>query len=124
VTSINPGQFVIGSFFASDNTCPHCRRTRAVPLVKGSARMTEACAPQKNFVRCLATFGWLAVSAADHLGRSDHPRKTGIDRQVSAASAASKKGAGETEACFAIPGAQLGVLEEKMSVSNVLLPIV
>jgi threonine dehydrogenase-like Zn-dependent dehydrogenase len=25
VTSVRPGQFVIGSFFASDNTCPHCR---------------------------------------------------------------------------------------------------
>ena len=25
VTTIKPGQFVIGSFFASDNTCPHCR---------------------------------------------------------------------------------------------------
>src|SRR5574339_172721 len=25
VTSIKNGQFVIGSFFASDNTCPHCR---------------------------------------------------------------------------------------------------
>src|SRR5258707_6296244 len=25
VTLITPGQFVIGSFFASDNTCPHCR---------------------------------------------------------------------------------------------------
>src|SRR5512143_1293976 len=25
VTSIEPGQFVIGSFFASDNTCPHCQ---------------------------------------------------------------------------------------------------
>ena len=24
VTTIRPGQFVIGSFFASDNTCPHC----------------------------------------------------------------------------------------------------
>src|SRR5436190_22316399 len=24
VASIKPGQFVIGSFFASDNTCPHC----------------------------------------------------------------------------------------------------
>src|SRR3954471_8527260 len=23
-TSLKPGQFVIGSFFASDNTCPHC----------------------------------------------------------------------------------------------------
>jgi len=25
VTSIKPGQFVIGSFAASDNSCPHCR---------------------------------------------------------------------------------------------------
>ncbi len=25
VTSIQPGQFVIGSFFASDNTCPNCK---------------------------------------------------------------------------------------------------
>src|SRR3954470_20825658 len=25
VAEIRPGQFVIGSFFASDNTCPHCR---------------------------------------------------------------------------------------------------
>src|SRR5512142_3359296 len=25
VTSVKPGQFVIGSFFASDNSCPHCK---------------------------------------------------------------------------------------------------
>ena len=25
VTSVKPGHFVLGSFFASDNTCPHCR---------------------------------------------------------------------------------------------------
>src|SRR4051812_12412572 len=25
VTTIKPGQFVVGSFFASDNTCSHCR---------------------------------------------------------------------------------------------------
>src|SRR4051812_7733127 len=25
VKAIEPGQFVIGSFFASDNTCPHCK---------------------------------------------------------------------------------------------------
>src|SRR5207248_6038474 len=25
VTSVRPGQFVIGSFFASDNTCPNCQ---------------------------------------------------------------------------------------------------
>jgi threonine dehydrogenase-like Zn-dependent dehydrogenase len=27
VTSIKPGQFVVGSFFASDNTCPHAVMT-------------------------------------------------------------------------------------------------
>src|SRR5438128_884302 len=25
VTKIKPGQFVVGSFFASDNTCPNCQ---------------------------------------------------------------------------------------------------
>src|SRR5881398_2929704 len=25
VTSVRTGEFVIGSFFASDNTCPHCK---------------------------------------------------------------------------------------------------
>src|ERR1700704_3988870 len=25
VRSINPGQFVVGSFATSDNTCPHCK---------------------------------------------------------------------------------------------------
>jgi threonine dehydrogenase-like Zn-dependent dehydrogenase len=25
VTSVKPGQFVVGSFCISDNTCPHCR---------------------------------------------------------------------------------------------------
>src|SRR5215471_535624 len=25
VTKVKPGQFVIGSFFASDNTCPNCQ---------------------------------------------------------------------------------------------------
>jgi threonine dehydrogenase-like Zn-dependent dehydrogenase len=25
VTSVKPGQFVVGSFCLSDNTCPHCR---------------------------------------------------------------------------------------------------
>jgi threonine dehydrogenase-like Zn-dependent dehydrogenase len=25
VKAVKPGQFVVGSFFASDNTCPHCR---------------------------------------------------------------------------------------------------
>jgi len=31
VTSIKPGQFVIGSFFASDNSCPNCRLSVLLP---------------------------------------------------------------------------------------------
>jgi threonine dehydrogenase-like Zn-dependent dehydrogenase len=43
VRSVKPGQFVIGSFFASDNTCPHCRRgyqtscERSQPVVGAQA---------------------------------------------------------------------------------------
>lgn len=43
VTSVKPGQFVIGSFFASDNTCPHCQHAyqtscqRAVAVVGAQA---------------------------------------------------------------------------------------
>jgi threonine dehydrogenase-like Zn-dependent dehydrogenase len=43
VASLQPGQFVIGSFFASDNTCPNCRHgyqtscLRAEPVVGAQA---------------------------------------------------------------------------------------
>lgn len=43
VRSVKPGQFVIGSFFASDNTCPHCRQgyqtscERSQPVVGAQA---------------------------------------------------------------------------------------
>lgn len=32
VKSVKPGQFVIGSFFASDNTCPNCNYGLILPL--------------------------------------------------------------------------------------------
>src|SRR6266567_1092882 len=37
VKTIKPGQFVIGSFFASDNTCPHCCACHS-PTVRWSRR--------------------------------------------------------------------------------------
>jgi threonine dehydrogenase-like Zn-dependent dehydrogenase len=43
VTSLKPGQFVIGSFFASDNSCPHCHHgyqtscQHATPVVGAQA---------------------------------------------------------------------------------------
>src|SRR5437016_8879152 len=52
VRSIKPGQFVIGSFFASDNTCPHCQ-----------AGYPSSC-QQKEFVGG-AQAGMLRVPLAD-----------------------------------------------------------
>jgi len=41
VRAIRPGQFVIGSFFASDNTCPH----RGGPLGEGDILGSEIVCP-------------------------------------------------------------------------------
>jgi threonine dehydrogenase-like Zn-dependent dehydrogenase len=84
VTKVKPGQFVIGSFFASDNTCPICRagyqsscvqrelvggaqsgRLRA-PLADGTLVATPALPPE-DLVPSLLTLsdvmgtGWFAV---------------------------------------------------------------
>src|SRR5213594_619791 len=88
VTSIKPGQFVIGSFFASDNTCPNCRagypsscqhkvfigdaqagRLR-VPLADGTLVATPE-VPSDDLVPSLLTLsdvmgtGWFAAHAAN-----------------------------------------------------------
>lgn len=87
VTSVRPGQFVIGSFAASDNACPHCRngypsscerrqwisaaqapRLR-VPLADGTLVATPAL-PPKEMVPSLLTLSdvmgtaWFAAEAA------------------------------------------------------------
>jgi threonine dehydrogenase-like Zn-dependent dehydrogenase len=88
VTSIKPGQFVIGSFFASDNTCPNCRagfqsscqhrefvggaqseRLR-VPLADGTLVATPEL-PDEDLIPSLLTLsdvmgtGWFAAVAAN-----------------------------------------------------------
>jgi threonine dehydrogenase-like Zn-dependent dehydrogenase len=88
VTSIKPGQFVIGSFFASDNSCPHCRagyqsscqhkefvggaqagRLR-VPLADGTLVATPE-VPSDGLIPSLLTLsdvmgtGWFAAEAAN-----------------------------------------------------------
>jgi threonine dehydrogenase-like Zn-dependent dehydrogenase len=88
VTSVKPGQFVIGSFFASDNTCPHCRagyqtscqhrelvvgaqapRLR-VPLADGTLVATPDM-PSDDLIPGLLSLsdvmgtGWFAADAAD-----------------------------------------------------------
>jgi threonine dehydrogenase-like Zn-dependent dehydrogenase len=88
VTSVKPGQFVIGSFFASDNTCTNCRAgyqsscihrefvTKAqasllrVPLADGTLVATPGMPPAEMIPDLLALSdvmgtGWFAAVAAD-----------------------------------------------------------
>ena len=88
VTSVKPGQFVIGSFFASDNTCPNCRAgyqsscehrelvgtaqasLLRVPMADGTLVATPA-VPTAELVPSLLTLsdvmgtGWFAADAAN-----------------------------------------------------------
>ena len=88
VKSIKPGQFVIGSFFASDNTCPHCHAgyhtscqhkepvggTQApllrVPLPDGTL-VTTPDVPSADLIPSLLALsdvmgtGWFAAEAAN-----------------------------------------------------------
>ncbi len=88
VTSVKPGQFVIGSFFASDNTCPHCQAgyqtscqqrevvssaqapILRVPLADGTLVATPE-APSENLIPSLLALsdvmgtGWFAAEAAN-----------------------------------------------------------
>ena len=88
VTSVKPGQFVVGSFFASDNTCPHCKAgyqtsckhrepvTGAqapqlrVPLADGTLVATRDVPPDELVPSFLAASdvlgtGWFAAEAAN-----------------------------------------------------------
>jgi threonine dehydrogenase-like Zn-dependent dehydrogenase len=88
VRSVKPGQFVIGSFFASDNTCPHCKAgyqtscqhrelvggaqapLLRVPLADGTLVATREL-PAKELVPSLLAAsdvlgtGWFAADAAE-----------------------------------------------------------
>jgi len=89
VQSITPGQFVVGSFATSDNTCPHCRygyqsacahrefmlRAQApflrVPQADGTLVATPGGAPSADLVPSLLACsdvlgtGWFAADAAN-----------------------------------------------------------
>ncbi len=88
VTAIKPGQFVIGSFFASDNTCPNCQAgyqsscqhrehvggaqadLLRVPLADGTLVPTPH-VPSEDLLPSLLTLsdvmgtGWFAAAAAN-----------------------------------------------------------
>lgn len=88
VKSIKPGQFVIGSFFSSDNTCPHCHHgyhtscqnreyvvgaqapLLRVPLAEGTLVATREF-PNADLIPSLLAAsdvlgtGWFAADAAD-----------------------------------------------------------
>src|SRR6059036_1109139 len=88
VTSITPGQFVIGSFAASDNTCPHCLAgyqtscahrewvvgaqapILRVPMADGTLVATQELPSPNQVPSCLAVSdvlgtGWFAADAAN-----------------------------------------------------------
>jgi threonine dehydrogenase-like Zn-dependent dehydrogenase len=88
VTTIKPGQFVVGSFFASDNTCPHCRAgyqtscqhreavvgaqapMLRVPLADGTLVASREAPPDELIPSLLAASdvlgtGWFAADAAN-----------------------------------------------------------
>jgi threonine dehydrogenase-like Zn-dependent dehydrogenase len=88
VKSVRPGQFVIGSFATSDNTCPHCRYgyqsscvhrefisgaqapVLRVPLADGTVVATPELPPTDMIPSLLALSdvcgtGWFAAVAAD-----------------------------------------------------------
>jgi threonine dehydrogenase-like Zn-dependent dehydrogenase len=87
VTTVRPGQFVVGSFCISDNTCPHCRfgfqsscqqrefmigaqaPLARVPLADGTLVATPETPPDDLIPSLLATSdvlgtGWYAADAA------------------------------------------------------------
>ncbi|MFT3694012.1 MAG: zinc-dependent alcohol dehydrogenase family protein [Kofleriaceae bacterium] len=88
VKTVRPGQFVIGSFFASDNTCPHCKAgyqtscqhrevvigaqapLLRVPLADGTLVAT-AHVPSKDLIPSMLAAsdvlgtGWFAADAAE-----------------------------------------------------------
>ena len=88
VTKVKPGQFVIGSFFASDNTCPNCQAgyqsgcqhaesigtaqapLLRVPLADGTLVATPN-VPSNDLIPSLLTLsdvmgtGWFAADAAN-----------------------------------------------------------
>jgi threonine dehydrogenase-like Zn-dependent dehydrogenase len=88
VATLKPGQFVVGSFFASDNTCPHCHfgyQTSCVhrefvggaqapllrvPLADGTLVATPDIPPDELIPSLLTTSdvlgtGWFAADAAN-----------------------------------------------------------
>jgi threonine dehydrogenase-like Zn-dependent dehydrogenase len=88
VRGIKPGQFVVGSFFASDNTCPHCKAgyqtscahrqlvcgaqapLLRVPLADGTLVATREVPPDDLIPSLLAASdvlgtGWFAADAAN-----------------------------------------------------------
>jgi threonine dehydrogenase-like Zn-dependent dehydrogenase len=87
VTTVKPGQFVVGSFCLSDNTCPHCRHgfqssceqrefmtgaqapLARVPLADGTLVATPEMPPDELIPSLLAASdvlgtGWYAADAA------------------------------------------------------------
>src|SRR6266508_3741834 len=65
VTSIKPGQFVIGSFFASDNTCPNCQAGYQSSCQHAELVVTAQAPLLRVPLADVMGTGWFAADAAN-----------------------------------------------------------
>jgi threonine dehydrogenase-like Zn-dependent dehydrogenase len=64
VTTVKPGDFVIGSFFASDNTCPNCRNG-----------YQTSCLNREYFGGCQAEYVRIPLADGTLVATPDQPRE-------------------------------------------------
>ena len=74
VTTIRPGQFVVGSFFASDNTCEICRAGYQTSCVNREILGTAGGAQARQ---CSSPSGWQPAAGGSARGGSA-PRARGV----------------------------------------------
>src|ERR687898_3242654 len=97
VTTVRPGQFVVGSFFASDNTCEICRagyqthcvnrqpgaptgaqaQYARIPLADGTLVATPGLPPEEMIPSLLAASDVLGTGWFGAVGAEGGPGKTG-----------------------------------------------
>ena len=64
VKTVKPGQFVVGSFCLSDNTCPHCKRG-----------FHSSCEQREFMTGAQATYARVALADGTLVATAEHPPK-------------------------------------------------
>jgi threonine dehydrogenase-like Zn-dependent dehydrogenase len=99
VTSLRPGQFVVGSFFASDNTCPHCRagyQTSCMhrqPVAGAQAPLLRVPLADGTLVALLAVLASKHMGAQRIIVMSRHDSRQRLAREFGATDIVSERGA-------------------------------